>query len=87
MQLMKEIELSLGREFGSFDSFHDFFRFLVSLNAPIMVVLDEYNELKESYGGVQTDSMMRRLSVALWERMSVLSFQGLPSRLCLYRRI
>lgn len=61
VQLMKEIELSLGREFGRFDSFHDIFRFLVSLDVPIMVVLDEYNELKDSYGGVQADSMMQKI--------------------------
>ena len=64
---MKEIELSFGKEFGRFDSFHDIFRFLISLDAPIMVVLDEYNELKDSYGGIQTDSMMQKIIDSLAE--------------------
>ena len=36
-------------------------RFLISLKQPIVVVLDEYNELKDSYGGKETGSMMQKI--------------------------
>ena len=36
-------------------------RFLISLKQPIVVVLDECNELKDSYGGKETDSMMQKI--------------------------
>ena len=45
----------------SFGSFPDFFRFLKNLDEEILVILDEYNNLKEGYGGVQTDSMMQKI--------------------------
>lgn len=60
-QLVGEMEASLGGYWGRFDSFHDIFRLLVSLDTPITVVLDEYNELKEAYGGIQADSMMQKI--------------------------
>ena len=60
-QFLSEMEISLGGFWGRFDSFHDIFRLLVSLDTPIAVVLDEYNELKESYGSIQTDSMMQKI--------------------------
>ncbi len=60
-QFLSEMEVSLGGYWGRFDSFHDIFRLLVSLDMPITVVLDEYNELKESYGSIQTDSMMQKI--------------------------
>ena len=60
-QFLSEMEISLGGYWGRFDSFHDIFRLLVSLDTPIAVVLDEYNELKESYGSIQTDSMMQKI--------------------------
>lgn len=60
-QLVGEMEISLGGYWGRFDSFHDIFRLLVSLDMPIAVVLDEYNELKEAYGSLQTDSMMQKI--------------------------
>ncbi len=60
-QLTKEVEFALKDQGRHFDSFHDIFRFLVSRNTPIVVVLDEYNELKEAYGGIETDSMMQKI--------------------------
>ena len=60
-QFLSEMEVSLSGYWGRFDSFHDIFRFLVSLDKSIAVVLDEYNELKESYGSIQTDSMISAL--------------------------
>lgn len=44
-----------------FGSFPEFFRFLVNLDEEILVILDEYSNLKEGYGGVQTDSMMQKV--------------------------
>ncbi len=61
VQLIREIELALGGVWGRFDSFHDIFRALSGLGVPIIVVLDEYNELKDAYGGVETDSMMQKI--------------------------
>ena len=45
----------------SFSSFPEFFRFLRNLGEEILVILDEYSNLKEGYGGVQTDSMMQKI--------------------------
>ena len=61
IQLTKEIEIITGDEGHYFNSFHDIFRYLVKLDRPVMVVLDEYNELKETYGGIETDSMMQKI--------------------------
>ncbi len=45
----------------TFTSFPDFFRFLRSLDEDILVILDEYSNLKEGYGGIETDSMMQKI--------------------------
>ena len=45
----------------TFSSFPEFFRFLASLNEETLIILDEYNNLKDSYGGSQTDSMMQKI--------------------------
>lgn len=60
-QLTREVEIALNGAWGQFSSFHDIFRFLISLKRPIVVVLDEYNELKDSYGRKETDSMMQKI--------------------------
>ena len=45
----------------SFGSFPDFFRFLKGLGEDILVILDEYCNLKEAYGSDATDSMMQKI--------------------------
>ena len=45
----------------SFGSFPDFFRFLRGLGEDILVILDEYCNLKEAYGSDATDSMMQKI--------------------------
>ena len=50
-----------------FDTFYDFFRFLAGLKEDIVVVLDEYSFLKESYGKNQTDSMMQKIIDSLYQ--------------------
>ncbi len=61
LQFTREVEASLGGQWGRFDSFPDIFRFLAGSDSPIAVVLDEYNELKDAYGALQTDSMMQKI--------------------------
>ena len=45
----------------SFTSFPEFFRFLRNLDEEILVIVDEYSNMKESYGAYQTDSMMQKI--------------------------
>lgn len=61
IQLTREIGVVMNDSWRHFESFYEVFRFLVSLERDIVVVLDEYNELKESYGGLQSDSMMQKI--------------------------
>ena len=57
----QEIESTLGETFLSFSTFNDVFRFLVRQARPVLVIFDEYNYLKESYGRLETDSMMQKI--------------------------
>ncbi len=59
--LVEEYGLVSGDSNRHFETMPDFFRFLTRLATPIVVVLDEYNYLKEGYGRAQTDSMMQRI--------------------------
>lgn len=59
--LVEEYGLVSGDSNRHFETMPDFFRFLAHLATPIVVVLDEYNYLKEGYGRAQTDSMMQRI--------------------------
>lgn len=76
VQLSKEASNTLSMEIGRFDSFYDIFRFLVSTNEDILVVIDEYNELKEAYGGIQTDSMMQKIIDSLLDSKVRLIISG-----------
>ena len=60
-QFMREVEAVTGGFWGRPDTFYDVFRILKNLSTPVVVVIDEYNELKDSYGGMQTDSMMQKI--------------------------
>ena len=59
--LTGEYCLAFGDSNRTFSSFPDFFRFLRTLDEDILVILDEYSNLKESYGGIETDSMMQKI--------------------------
>ena len=59
--LVEEYGLVFGDSNRHFETLPDFFRFLARLATPIVVVLDEYNYLKDGYGKTQTDSMMQRI--------------------------
>ena len=59
--ITSEYCLAFGDSNRTFSTFPDFFRFLKSLGEDTLVILDEYNNLKESYGGKETDSMMQKI--------------------------
>ena len=59
--LAAEYELVFNDSNRSFSSFPEFFRFLKGLNTAVLVILDEYSNLKEAYGGEKTDSMMQKI--------------------------
>ena len=66
--LTGEYCLAFGDSNRTFSSFPDFFRFLRTLDEDILVILDEYSNLKESYGGIETDSIIPGATLALkWE--------------------
>ena len=67
----QEIESTLGETFLSFSTFNDVFRFLVRQDRPVLVIFDEYNYLKESYGRLETDSMMQKIIDSLFDRFSL----------------
>lgn len=59
--LVEEYGMVFGDSNRHFETFPDFFSFLARLATPIVIVLDEYNYLKDGYGKTQTDSMMQRI--------------------------
>ena len=65
--LVSEYCLAFSDTNRSFGSFPEFFRFLGNLDEDILVILDEYSNLKEGYGSTQTDSMMQKILDSLAE--------------------
>lgn len=59
--MTEELQETLSLSFLSFRSFYELFAFLILQNRKIVVVLDEYGELKKSYGALQADSMLQKI--------------------------
>ena len=56
-----EVKASFSIQFLSFKTFYEAFVFFVSQKKRILVVIDEYGELKTAYGAYATDSMFQKI--------------------------
>ena len=74
-----EVKASFSIPFLSFKTFYEAFVFFVSQKKRILVVIDEYGELKTAYGAYATDSMFQKIidmsSITMMPHCSIPGFQ------------